>query len=305
MIVCRARLPHAGLGNRLFPWARCRVFSLATGVPMLATSWTQLTLGPLLRGQRDLRLYHDLFRPTEAEIGGWRRWWLRWSATELPEPAELTSAAGRRPPRGSKHQVVVFAGEQDHFRRLNGWEDVLHAQLRAMTRPRWLRRGDRVAGAPIGIHVRRGDFRDAETAADFRTRGGLRTPISWYVESLEAIREVAGVRAGAFVVSDGTAEELRELLAVPGVLPVATGAAIGDLLALSRSKLLIASGGSTFSAWGAFLGRMPAVAYPGQSLTWFQLDDRPGRYVGEFDPRSRPPPALLDQIGTVLGPARV
>jgi hypothetical protein len=309
MIVCRARLPRAGLGNRLFPWARCRIFSLVTGLPMLAPSWTQLTLGPLLRGQRDRRFYHDLFRPTEAEVGGWRRRWLEWTSAEIPEPEDFTSAQDWRPPPGPParrpNRVVVFDGEKDHFRRLNGWEDVLRAHLRAMTRPRWVCRGDRLARGPIGIHVRRGDFQVAASAAEFRTRGGLRTPLSWFVESLAAIRDLAGAPAGAFVVSDGTSDELAELLALPGVTRVATGSAAGDLLALSRSRFLIASGGSTFSAWATFLGQIPTIAYPGQSLTWFALDSRKDRYVGEFDPRAAPPPVLLDQIGRVLRPGPV
>ena len=38
---------------------------------------------------------------------------------------------------------------------------------------------------------------------------------------------------------------------------------MADLLALSRSELLIASG-STFSMWASYLGRMPVIWYPGR-----------------------------------------
>jgi hypothetical protein len=53
-----------------------------------------------------------------------------------------------------------------------------------------------------------------------------------------------------------------------------TGSAIGDLVILSKSKLLVGAGGSSFSAWGAFLGNTPVLTCEGQSLSWFGLTNR-------------------------------
>ena len=51
----------------------------------------------------------------------------------------------------------------------------------------------------------------------------------------------------------------------PAVRRVDYGSSLGDMLGLSRSRLLIASG-STFSMWGSYLGQVPAIWHPGKLL---------------------------------------
>ena len=79
------------------------------------------------------------------------------------------------------------------------------------------------------------------------------------------LREAAGGDIPAFVFSDGTEDDLRELLALPRVERVDYGSGLGDMFGLSRSRLLIASG-STFSMWGSYLGQVPTLWYPGKLL---------------------------------------
>src|SRR5229473_2140179 len=90
---CRAILPRTGLGNRLFPWARCRVFSFTNNVPMLSPRWAQLKIGPLLRGESDLRLYFNLFKRGADDVRGIRKLSLQlFSKTEPEEtPVALQS----------------------------------------------------------------------------------------------------------------------------------------------------------------------------------------------------------------------
>ena len=61
-----------------------------------------------------------------------------------------------------------------------------------------------------------------------------------------------------FLFSDGSDEELEELLQLPKVSRLFTGSALGDILALSKCNAIIGSD-STFSGWGAFLGQVPVV----------------------------------------------
>ena len=50
-IACTAHFPRGtGLGNRLFYWARARVFCREHGLPMVAPRWWRPALGHLLRG---------------------------------------------------------------------------------------------------------------------------------------------------------------------------------------------------------------------------------------------------------------
>jgi hypothetical protein len=294
---CRAILPNAGLGNTLFAWARCRVYSLEHGIPILAPNWPQLKLGPVVRRDRDARVYHNLFRASPpGYLSGRQKLWLWLSTrTAVEEPVDLHLAPVDRMAR----QVVIFRGERDHFRPITGWDVVLLQELRAMTRERWLRRADTFETVPIGIHVRRGDFAEASSEEDFILRGGIRTPLHWFVHGLTAIRRGCGFAVPAVVVSDAPDAALADLLQLESVTRADTGSAIGDLLVLSKAKLLIASGGSSFSAWAAFLGQMPTVAYPGQSLAWFKIEPILGQYLGEWDHRRPTPPLLEKQIQTL------
>jgi len=261
-MICRAVLPNAGLGNKLFPWARCRVFSLEHNVPMLAPVWVQLKLGPIARGDRDTRLYHNLFR-------------LR--------PVGYVSGARALWQRIMERDQVVFSGPDEHFAPLTGKHALVLEELTRMTQPEWVRRADDVGAVAIGVHVRRGDFVQASQPEDFITRGAIRTPLDWYVQAVSAIREVTGKLTPAVVVSDAADAELQDLLQMESVRRVETGSAISDLLVLSKAQFLIGSGGSSFSAWAAFLGQMPALAYTGQSLSWFRIEPTRSQFIGEWD----------------------
>jgi len=276
-VYCRAILPNAGLGNKLFPWARCRVFSLEHGVDMLNPRWTQLRLGPLLRRDRDTRVYHNLFKAAP--------------------PGYVSGARALRLRLARSNQVVEFIGAEDHFRSLTGRHAVLLDELRALTRDCWLQRADRVATVTIGMHVRRGDFAEASGPQDFVLRGAIRTPLEWFVECLALVREMCGFAVPALVVSDAPDSALRRLLQEEAVTRIDTGSAIGDLLVLSKAKLLIASGGSSFSAWAAFLGQMPTLAFPGQSLTWFNIVPTQDQYIGDWSPGQHIPSSLLEPVG--------
>lgn len=295
MLFCHARLPRAGLANRLFTWARCKLYSLNEGVPMIAPFHTQLKVGPMLRGERDWRLYRGQLRPAPGEITGLRRLWLLATSARV-----LEDAARGGLPQATRSHIVEFSARHDSFVPLLGQGPAVRAELGKMVHPRWLAAAAKATVAPIGIHVRLGDFETPSSEADFFSRGFLRTPLSWFLDTLAFIRQQAGSAVPAFVVSDGEAADLRALLTIPAVHLLRTGSAIGDLLALSRSRFLLASGGSSFSAWGAYLGEIPAVSRPGQSLAWFDLSHANGAFVGEFSSEQAPSPLLLASIRAFL-----
>lgn len=90
------------------------------------------------------------------------------------------------------------------------------------------------------------------------------------------------------VVTDGSPNDLREVLEQGSITLLRPGCAPSDLYTLSRSRVLIGSGGSSFSAWASFFAQCPTVTIPGHSLAWFKLDHGASIYVGDFDPRSPP-----------------
>ena len=287
----------AGFGNRLFPWARCRLFSRRYGLRMLAPAWTQWRVGPLLRGGVDLLSYPrqillmGLFNG-DNYVDGTARAWLAATAPRVAEPPHWTDW---RESSVSRNTIVRFAGYGNLFGDFLEHRETLLKELRTDARPRWLKVADAMA-APVALNVRCGrDFRQAKNPQEYFNAGALRTPLSWFVRSLEFVRRAAGGPIPAVVVSDGTADELVELLRLPNVTFARPGCAISDLLVLSHARVLIGSGGSSFSAWAAFLSGAPSLTHPGQSLRWFRVGTPDGPFVGDVDP-DRPPEGLEAEI---------
>jgi hypothetical protein len=291
MIYCEARLLRAGLANRLFPWARARIWSRKHQVRMLFPQWAQIPFGTLLRREKDLRTYTNLFQPAEGDIRGLHAAYVRLTAKPAPEPASLLTAV--EPIPGS--QLVVFEGMKGQFAEINGFGPFLRPEVEAMTLPTWRTRAQAFAQHPfIGLHVRRGDFQRSVAPGELATTNNAITPIDWFVDTLKAVREVVGPSMPAIVTSDGTDEDLEILLAEPNITRADTGSAIGDMLLLSRAEILLGSG-SSFSAWAAFLRDIPTLTHPGQSLTrLFGLTSEKGR-LQVFDPAN--PIGLIDLLG--------
>lgn len=293
MLYCEARLLRAGLANKLFPWARARIFARTHNVPMLATRWSQVPFGTLLRREKDLRVYADLFDASPNSAGSLRSSWVRLRAKPIAEPQSPADAVIHADGLG----LVVFSGMREQFVQINGWHNLLREELTAITRPVWRERAQSVPAPFIAIHVRRGDFRRAETSSDAQKSDNTTTPIGWFIDTLRSVRAQSGEQLPAIVTSDGSDAELADLLAQNGVTRADTGSAIGDMLLLSRASVLLASG-SSFSAWASFLGQVPTLSHPGQGLTrLFGLKSQ-GAFLGEFDPEG---PAGLDRLFETAG----
>src|SRR5262245_16094370 len=111
MLFCHAVLPRAGLGNRLFPWARCVIYAHLHALPVIAPSWVQMKVGPLVRGEIDLRLYHNLFHVNPTHIRGLKRAYLAGFAHKANEPEHL----GALLTDDVDYTVVIFSEERDRF----------------------------------------------------------------------------------------------------------------------------------------------------------------------------------------------
>ena len=120
-------------------------------------------------------------------------------------------------------------------------------------------------------------------------------PLQWYVNIVKNVRKELGSDILVNVFSDGTDEDLAEILKLPNVRRCFYGSAIADMLALSESPLLIGSG-STFSMWASYLGRMPVIWYPGLHRMKLYLDDE--NFEGTLDYNERLPEKLKSRITT-------
>ena len=250
------RIGGNGLGNLLFTWARCLSVSRRRNWRMIWPTWYSHKPKNKRVNPYDIRTYGDLFSPTQDYISGpmklrhllFRKW--------ISEGEAETGAL--KPGR-----VVQFRGMEGKFLPFVEDLDLIHAELLAMTREQHLA-GHRAADpAPIGIHVRRGDFLHRDSYEQTISNHNSLLPLSWYIAALDSARQASGSAVRAYVFSDGTDEELADLLSKENIRRVEFGSSIADILALSRSKLLIASG-STFSQWASYLGQVPTIAHPGK-----------------------------------------
>ena len=248
------RIGGDGLGNLLFNWARCLVTARRNGWKLMWPTWFSYKPKNWRVNPYDVRTYLDLFRRTPEYQGGlckfpqlaFRKW------------VSEHDAAREAPPPGC---VVQFRGMAGKFKPFLNDLDAVRAALLEMTRPQHLSGYNHPDPPPIGIHVRRGDFvHQADMETTLRVDGSA-LPIAWYVDTLAAVRDKLGFAAPTRVFSDGEDEELADLLALPAVERVTYGSSIADMLALSRSRILIASP-STFSMWASYLGQMPTLWHP-------------------------------------------
>lgn len=249
------RVLGRGLGNLLFPWARALVHAQANGCRLITPTWPQLRIGPWLRRESDTRMYPRLFQRVPDSLSGARRLATLLRAPRVPEGDAARARDG---------DVIEFTGMEGLFDAIVEDHALVNAALWRMTRRPHRGGLDFDFGNSVCLHVRLGDFKQAASEqALHRGDWNTRIPIGWYQDMLRAIRAQQGEDVTAYVFSDGTDEELAPLLAMPRCRRLGFGSAIADMLALSRSRLLIASG-STFSAWASYLGRMPVVWFPGQ-----------------------------------------
>ncbi len=249
------RLFGPGLGNLLFPWARATVLALHSDFKLISPTWPQFKIGTLLRRELDARHYAGLFTAPPGSLNGVARLRQLAFARRVDEKDAALAVDGN---------VVEVSGMDGMFEPLRGHHIAVRAALIQMTKQEHQQGLRHDFAHSISIHVRMGDF-TVPTSAEDVSKGTLnmRVPLSWYTGIVNGIRARHGQHIRVHVFSDGTDEELQPLLALENCQRLGFGNAIADLLALSNSSMLIASG-STFSMWASYLGRMPVIWHPGQ-----------------------------------------
>jgi hypothetical protein len=260
----------------------------------LAPFWPRWTTTGIFRGGIDhwnfLRQISliGIFQPGNDDIIGWKKLSILLRASPIHEASP--------PILDTYNYLRIFSGEGRQFRDLEGHNRVLSTELLSIIKPRWRSVAQSHLGFVIGVNIRRGkDFRDAKTEEDYITQGGLRTPLRWFVHAIKYVRSIIGRDAAALVISDGSEEDLAEILKEEPIRLLRPGCAASDLYALAHSQVLIGSGGSSFSAWGSYFAQCPTITIRGQSLRWFGLSHDPSVYVGNFHPDD-PPPLFRDNL---------
>lgn len=246
------RIGGTGLGNLLLTWAEFVVGTGKYGLNPIAPTWPQFKLGPLARHESDKRFYRDLFVKGPGEISGIRKLKLLSTLPRIPV-ADFANGSGPRRFVNGREVLVEFDNAGVRFENILKDHTFIRGELLKITR------GEHKSGLQhdfhrsISVHVRLGDFRV----------GSLRTPVEWYAGAITAVRRALGNDLPVYIFSDGEDAELQPVLKIPGARRMGFGSSIADLWALSSANILIATGGSSFSKWASYLGRMPTVYRPG------------------------------------------
>lgn len=254
-----ANLPRSGLGNKLLVWARALVFAKLNALPLLVSSWTQLHIGPFLRGERSKRFYLRSFEHRQP-VGLLRRLFISRAYRRVLEPAVRAVPGG--PERFSVYEFQREPHWSDYFEGIKDHRELVRDSLHALVVERHRRELARLEAPVIGVHVRMGDYRPLAQGQDFAKVGQTRTPLRYFADVIEAVRRAHGHDLPVTLFSDGEDHELAELLALPRVTRARTRADVLDLLLLAKSRLIICSAGSSFGYWSAFLADAPIILHP-------------------------------------------
>lgn len=253
---CHARLPNAGLGNKLFVWAKAYMFSRLNGIPLRVTGWLQLQKAPLLHGL-DLRFYWNYFKRIDEAGGRTNRYAARYYRA-ISEPAVERRAIEP----GVIYEYSKVPHWDNFFGDIREYRDQVRDALMGMLTDARVREIGRHKPPVIAANVRMGDFKKLKANENFAKLGGVRTPVTYFRELIGNIRKLHGTALPVEIVTDGSARELGELLELPNVSMAPSRSKIVDILMMSRSRILLCSAGSTFSYWAGFLGECALIMHP-------------------------------------------
>lgn len=245
------RLDGAGLGNLLFTYGRALAFAKRNDIPMICPTWPSVKIGPWLRQEKDKRTYIGLFANRTQDIAGLRKVWLLLTHKKVSEGTAVVK----------DEEIVIFEKFIGSFAPIRDDHQLIREHLLKNMRDDAVLHFD--FSDAVAIHVRLGDFKKVQVQELKNGIHDSRLPIEWYCSMLEQTRMAAGRNVKAYVFSDGSDEELQQLLRMPNTERITFGNALNDIVGLSQAPLLIASGYS-FSMWARYLGRHSTICYPNQ-----------------------------------------
>lgn len=114
------KTPRSGLGNQLFVWARAVKFSELNHATLLSPSFFKFKIGPILRGERDIRFYNDLFVRHENEISGIKKFYIFWRCPKISE-SDFDQQMQQVGFDNNNPRLIVFERTKESFSELNSY----------------------------------------------------------------------------------------------------------------------------------------------------------------------------------------
>ena len=251
-----AKLPRAGLANKLFVWARAFLFARNNSLPLVVTRWW-LTPKNHIFGGNKIHTYMFYFKATN-QSGLFRSLYNCFFYMKIKEPGTGKTEV--------QSKTVYFFNEVphwgDYFGGLrNNRNEIRDGLFNILTKSR-SNEIKKTENPIICVQIRMGDFKPLKDGVNFATVGGTRTPLNYFVDLICNIRKLAKSNLPVTIVTDGQLNELKEIFDLGNVVMGGRHSAIADIFMMSKSKILITSAGSTFGYWGGFLGDNILIMHP-------------------------------------------
>lgn len=293
------KLPRVGLGNMLFIWANALVFAEINQFSIVEPSWgkASIRLGSYIRNEKYKRFYGNYFS-NKGYVSQLTCLIQNIKGATINFNPDIVKVDF--PSNDINNHIFIFdriLRYQNCFADLKIHQKLIKEKLLSNIRENLLEEIIKRESPRIGIHIRLSDFQKQKVSnGNLEPLSGFtRTPIHWFVDVLNIIREIAGYSVPAVVFSDGYQHELQPLLQLDHVSLAPKALAIEDLVVLSKSHLLIASSGSTFSQWASFLGQCPTIWYPARNHPGDTLTNDLKKIIfeGIYNPKMMDIPELL------------
>jgi hypothetical protein len=251
-----SKLPRAGLGNKLFVWAHGVVFAHNNKMQHITIGWLQIMIGPILRGEKSLRFYNGFFKNDKSKFS---LWFLKKSKYVNLSYKECNTLVDQK-------NNYYFFSEVPHwkhyFEGLTQNRDLIIDIFFKTLQPNYSKIYQSLQSNEIAVHIRMGDFKPLGDNEDFAKAGLVRTPLHYFIEVINGIREITKQTNSVTVFSNGTKQELKEILELPKVTLAENNNDLVDLLHMSKSKVIVLSAASTFGQWAGFLSNAILLHHP-------------------------------------------
>ncbi|MBZ5857999.1 alpha-1,2-fucosyltransferase [Flavihumibacter profundi] len=238
---------------------KAAVFAQLNSMPLKVCGYNQFKIGVYLRQEKSKRKYSNSFTFQKNLLSDFLiRTELRFAQGIEHEP-KVDRMDGNASKNFLFEDIPHWA---DYFISLKPYLQEVRQLFYGLLTEQVKEELNKIPPPIIGVHIRMGDFRSVKSDQEFNTSGAVRTPIKYFIDSIQSIRSFIGHDLPVTVFSDGHEKELNDLLALSKVSLAAGKRDIVDLLLLSRSKIIITSAGSTFSYWAGFLSNAVLLHHP-------------------------------------------
>lgn len=246
------KVPRCGLGNQLFPIALALLFARINNLPIYFTNYTQIKIGPYLRGERTKRNYRHLFKFDNGlffDIFLQLKlfYFIKTSFKQVRNPTEkdidLFNCA---------YIFDTVPSWKNYFHLLNENRLLVIELIESIINDKILDKIKSLPSLNSALHIRLGDFAKLTENTSFAAVGCTRTPSDYFFDIISIFTKLDPCKK-IFIFSDGHKSELEHLLS-SNVILIQHDNDLIDLFHLSKSSFIGMSAGSTFSYWAGFLG---------------------------------------------------